>query len=49
MAKKCSTRRWWWKYFAEHLGYVNKEYTLMISGKSKVICKVIYKQHIAQE
>ncbi|KIK77614.1 hypothetical protein PAXRUDRAFT_166287 [Paxillus rubicundulus Ve08.2h10] len=49
MAKKHSTRQWWWNHFAEHLGYVNKEDTSMFSGKAKVICKVIYKQHITQE
>ncbi|KIK73225.1 hypothetical protein PAXRUDRAFT_178975 [Paxillus rubicundulus Ve08.2h10] len=49
MANKCSTRWWWWNHFAEHPGYVNKEDTLMVSGKVKVICKVIYEQHIARE
>ncbi|KIK78661.1 hypothetical protein PAXRUDRAFT_163387 [Paxillus rubicundulus Ve08.2h10] len=49
MAKKCLTSRWWWNHFAEHLGYANKEDTSMVSSKAKVICKVIYEQHIAWE
>ncbi|KIK81257.1 hypothetical protein PAXRUDRAFT_156469 [Paxillus rubicundulus Ve08.2h10] len=49
MAKKHSTRQWWWNHFAEHPGYTNKQDTSMVSGKAKVIYKVIYKQHITQE
>ncbi|KIK94293.1 hypothetical protein PAXRUDRAFT_783759 [Paxillus rubicundulus Ve08.2h10] len=49
MAKKRSTRRWWWNHFAEHPGYANKQDTSMVNGKAKVICKVIYEQHIARE
>ncbi|KIK75313.1 hypothetical protein PAXRUDRAFT_71207, partial [Paxillus rubicundulus Ve08.2h10] len=40
---------WWWNHFAEHPGYTNKQDTSMVSGKAKVIFKVIYEQHIARE